>query len=261
MINEYLKPSSVNEAVELKKNTAKSFYLGGGTKLNKSSEQFDAEAFISLEKLGLNKIVLKEGALHIGSAVTVQKMIDSADVPQFLKDSALGEANRNLRNASTIGGEVAFAHPSSTLVTGLVAMDAAVETAESGAISLYDYIRGNRKDLILQIILKSSQASLFQNDQRVTANSRPELTVASSILKDNGKVSSAIVVMGGLDSTPIRLEEVEKKLKEGALANADAVQDAVQDAIIPMTKDRDRGTYLNYIGGVLAADCVGRCMK
>lgn len=261
MVKEYLKPSSVAEALEMKKNTARSFYLGGGTKLNKLKENFNAEAYISLENLGLKTIEIDKSEVHIGALVTVQQLIDSTDIPEFLKGSAAGEANRNLRNASTIGGETAYAQSSSTLVTGLIALDAEIETAESGRISLYDYVRGDHSELVLKVILKSSDAALYQNDQRVNANSRPELTVAASISRESDKVKDAIVVMGGVDNTPIRLEAVEAKLKDGSLVNADAVQDAVQDELIPYTKERDRGTYINYIGGVLAAGCVGRCMK
>lgn len=260
MIREYLKPSSVAEALDMKKNTSGAYFLGGGTKLNKLGEDFNAEVYISLEKLGLKAINLEGKEVRIGAGVTVQQLIDSPDIPEFLKNSASGEANRNLRNASTVGGEVAYGHSCSTLVAGLIAMDADLETS-GGRVSLYEYVKNKNADLILNIVLKQSDSCLYQRDQRVTANSRPELTMAVSVVKNSGKVTSAIVVMGGLTDKPVRLGGIEAKLMSGAVKSADAVQDAVQDEIVPYTEKRERGTYLNYIGAVLAADCVGHCMR
>jgi putative selenate reductase FAD-binding subunit len=261
MIKDFFKPSSIAEALEMKDKNSNAYFLGGGTKLNKSGEDFNAESYISLEKLGLGEISLEGGILKIGAAVSVQKLMDSDEVPRFLKDCAGGEANRNLRNASTIGGEIAYCHSSSPLVAGLLAMDVEVDTGRSGKQLLEDYIGGSREDLITQILIPSSKARFIQKDQRSTANSRPELTVAVSVLKEGDAIKKVILVLGGIDEIPMRLKEVEKGLVDGSLSSADAVQDAVQDVLVPFTEKRERGTYLNYIGGVLAADCVGRAIK
>ncbi|MBN2658279.1 MAG: FAD binding domain-containing protein [Spirochaetales bacterium] len=261
MIKDFFKPSSIAEALELKDKTPGAFFLGGGTRLNKSGENFHAEAYISLEQLGLDFIALEGGVLKIGAMVTLQKLMDSEDVPQFLKDSAGGESNRNLRNASTLGGRIGYCDSSSTVVAGLLAMEADVETARGGKMALDEYIGGKMDDLVTAVILPSSKAVLIQKDQRVTANSRPDLTVAVSVLKDGGKVAKAVLAMGGVSDKPIRLKNVEARLIDGSLSSADAVQDAVQDELVPYTEKRERGTYLNYIGAVLAADCVGRAMK
>jgi len=261
MIKEYFKPSSLVEALDIKKKHPGAFYLGGGTKLNKTGEDLNAESYISLEKLALDGISLEGGALKIGSMVTLQKLMDSEDVPLFLKESAAGEANRNIRNASTLGGEIAYSHSSSTLVTGLLAMEADVETAEGSKKPLEQYIGGRREELITGIVLPSSKAVLVQRDKRVTSNSRPELAVAVSILKEKGSVVKVILAMGGIGEVPVRLKNVENRLIDGSLSSADSVQDAVQDELVPYTEKRERGTYLNYIGGVLAADTVGRAMR
>jgi len=261
MIKDYFKPSSLEEALDYKKKNPGAFYLGGGTKLNKTGEDFYAESYISLENLDLDGISLEGGVLKIGSMVTLQKLMDSEDVPLFLKESAAGESNRNIRNASTVGGEIAYCHSSSTVVTGLLALEAEVETAEGATKTLEQYISGKREELIKGIVLPSSKAVLVQRDKRVTSNCRPELSVAVSILKDKEKVQKAVLVMGGIGEIPVRLKNVEKRLIDGSLASADSVQDAVQDELVPFTEKHERGTYLNYIGGVLAADTVGRAMR
>ncbi|MBB6479499.1 FAD binding domain-containing protein [Spirochaeta isovalerica] len=261
MIKDFFKPSSIAEALEMKDKNPGAFFLGGGTKLNKGGENFNAAAYISLEHLGLDSIELENNALKIGAMVTLQKLMDSEDVPQFLKDCAAGESNRNLRNASTVGGEIGYCMSSSNFVAGLLAMEAEVETDGKGKKTLEEYISGNRDDLITAVILPSSKAVLMQKDQRSTANSKPELTVTASVLKEGGKVAKAVVVIGGVAEKPMRLKKVEARLVDGSLASADAVQDAVQDELVPYTEKRERGTYLNYIGAVLTADCVGKAMR
>lgn len=261
MIKKFLNPSSTEEAREMKKENKNSYYLGGGTKLNNGGENLKADVYISLEGLKLTGIEKMSAKIKIGAMETLQNLIDSPIIPQFLKASALGESNRNIRNASTIGGEIAAAKSWSTTVAGLMAMEAEVETADEGILSVDDYIKNGKDSLIQNIYLPERTSSMYRNDQRVTANSRPEITAAASIEKSSGSISKAVLVLGGLADRPVRLYRVENQLMDGSLKNADAVQDAVMDEIVQYTEKREKGTYLNYISGVMAADCVGRCMR
>ncbi len=261
MIKEFLKPSNVKEALKMKKEMNDSFYLGGGTKLNNSGENYSADILISLENLNLKGIVKMGEKVKIGSGESLQDLLDSSDVPQFLKDSISGESNRNIRNASTLGGQIAAAKSYSTTLAGLMAMDAEIETADEGILNINDYVKNDMNDLILNVFIPQVKSKMYRNDQRVTANSRPEITAAVSIGKSGDSVSKAIIVLGGLEKHPIRLISIEKKLLDGSLTNADAVQDAVQDEILKNTEKMEKGTYLNYISGVMVADCVGRCMR
>ena len=261
MIKDFLKPSNTKEALQMKKDNKNSFYLGGGTKLNHGGENFGAEMYISLEALELKGINKENNKVKIGSMETLQKMIDSPIVPDFLKQSALGESNRNIRNASTIGGAIGAAKSWSTLLTGLMALESEVETAEDGLISVNDYVKDKKSSLILNVLIPEIHSAMYQNNQRKTANSRPEVCAAVSVGKSGNALNKAVFVIGGLADRPIRLTEVENKFLEGTLDNADAVQDAVMDVIVQYTEKRENGTYLNYISGVMVADCVGRCMK
>lgn len=261
MIKEFYKPSTTEEALKLKKEQSRAFYLGGGTKLNNRGEDCGAEAFISLENMNLKGILKVGDTLKIGAVETLQKLIDAPEIPEFLKTAALGESNRNVRNASTIGGVIASGKSWSTVLVALMAMDAHVETAEDGIISVCDYVKDKKESLILSVLLGESAAKMFQNNQRKTANSKPEIVMAASVVKKGNAVQKAILVLGGLTDSPIRLTSIESKLKDGTLADADSVQDAVMDLIVEYTEKKENGSYLNYISGVMAADCVGRCMR
>ena len=261
MIKEFFKPSSAQEALKLKKDQRRSFYLGGGTKLNNSGEDYNAETFISLENMNLKGILKTGEKMKIGAVETLQHLIDSPEIPDFLKTAASGESNRNIRNASTIGGVIASGKSWSTVLVALMAMDAEVETADEGILSVCDYVKDRKQSLILSVLVSLKDAKMYQNNQRKTANSRPEIAVAAFIEKSGDGVAKARLVLGGVSDQPIRLISVENKLIDGSLSNADAVQDSVMDEIAQYTEDCENGTYLNYISGVMAADCVGRCMR
>ena len=102
---------------------------------------------------------------------------------------------------------------------------------------------------------------IFSQSARKTENSKPEIVCAVSLKKSGKEISDTVLVLGGISETPLRLKLTENKLSEGSLANADAVQDSVMDEIVKYTEKKDQGAYLNYISGVMAAGCVGRCMK
>lgn len=262
MIKEFYKPSTTEEALALKKKQSRAFYMGGGTKLNNSGEEYGAEAFISLENMNLKGILKTGDKLKIGAVETLQNLIDAPLVPEFLKKGAEGESNRNIRNASTIGGVIGSGKSWSTALVALMAMDAEVETADEGILSVCDYVKEGKDSLILSVLIPAaSTAKMYQNNQRKTANSRPEIAVAASIGKNGDKVSKAVLVLGGFLKNPIRLESIEEKLVDGTLSDADSVQDAVMDEIVQYTEKMEKGSYLNYLSGVMAADCVGRCVR
>ncbi len=261
MIKNFFKPSTLKEAVKLNKETKNSYYLGGGTKLNNSGETYNVEALISLEKLKLDGINKKGNTIVIGSSETIQNIIDSSSVSKFFKESCLGVTNRNIRNISTLGGVIAAGKSWSTIITGLIALDAEVETVSDGKQSVADYVKNRKKDLILNVGIPLDDKTIFHNNQRKTANSNPEVVTAISVVKIGGTISKAIVALGGIENYPVRLTGIEKKLEDGSLKDADSVQDAVMDAISGTTANKERGTYLNYISGVIVAGSVGQCMR
>ena len=261
MIKEFLKPSNKEEAAKFKKEQKNAFYLGGGTKLNNSGENFNAQAFISLEGLNLNGIRKEGDKIIIGASETIQQIIDSSEISPFFRESCLGISNRNIRNVSTIGGVIGSGKSWSILLTGLMALEGEVETAEEGKIFVEDYVRNEKPDLILNVFIPAGKVNAFQNNQKKTANSRSEITAAVSLNRKGNAVSKAVIVLGGVDKHPVRLTVIENKLKDGSLKNADSVQDAIMDVLVPLTSPKDNGTYLNYIGSVMVADCVGRCMR
>ena len=108
MIQEFLIAKDTEDALKLKRNNPKSVFYAGGTEINRLNSTVDAKTAISLANLGLGSIADEGGSIRIGSMVTFQNLVDSALVPQWLKDAALYCGSFTKRNMATIGGNLAM---------------------------------------------------------------------------------------------------------------------------------------------------------
>ncbi len=126
MILEYHRPEQMNEALELiAREHPRTVPLGGGTNLSQVSKP--DLAVVDLQRLGLNTMRIEGQMLHIGATVTLQSIMDAADLPDGVRaalQASLGpEAGLNLRQMATIGGTIASCDGRSPFVTALLALD------------------------------------------------------------------------------------------------------------------------------------------
>lgn len=129
-IRGYHRPTSVSAALDLlARPDVISVPLAGGTSLNASAAH-GADEVVDLQAVGLATIT--DGAvLEIGSMVTLRQLIDHPATPPLLRDLAHREAPNTIRNAATVGGAVATAHPESGFVAALLASGAEVAVTTS----------------------------------------------------------------------------------------------------------------------------------
>ncbi|EJA4670851.1 FAD binding domain-containing protein, partial [Escherichia coli] len=73
MIEQFYRPESVKQALELKRQFQdQAVYFGGGSKLNATPTKTTKKIAIDLSKLGLNKVSWQQGQLHIGAQIKLQ---------------------------------------------------------------------------------------------------------------------------------------------------------------------------------------------
>ena len=170
------------EAVQAK--SGDNAYLAGGTEAMRLGSEFACDAYVSLRRTeALREVKRSSGKLEIGASCTFQELMDSADVPAFLKEALQFMASRTRRNMATIGGNVAVCRDDSFLVPTLLAASASVslmnKDGSSEEVGLEQYIAGRDKYkdcLILSInlpdgaIVKSVRsANTAQSHARLTA--------------------------------------------------------------------------------------------
>jgi CO/xanthine dehydrogenase FAD-binding subunit len=123
MITEYHRPATLAAAVELMNGKhGKVVPLAGGTILRRKIET--PFAVMDLQDLPIHKVEQQGSELHIGAGVTLQQMVDTAQIPAVLRQACLEEASYNLRQMGTVGGCAAGAGGRSTLLAVLLAMNA-----------------------------------------------------------------------------------------------------------------------------------------
>ena len=255
MIKEFLKPASVEEAVSLKeKSGSKACYFGGGSRLNISEHGF--EVAVSLEALNLTKIEDNQNELVIGSQTTLQTLIDSSAVSADLKAAATHMASRNMRNLSTIGGDIASNTVDSCLIPCLIANSAVLVTAEDGEISIDDYISQKKKSLILNVKIAKSGRKVAVKKVAIQMHAIPVVSVAIGASVDGGKVSNAVVALSGMNGGAVRLNSVEAAWMNGQGSDKSAMEKIVTDAVQFSSDLQGSSEYKTYVSGVTIADLI-----
>jgi len=124
MINEYHRPSSLDEAMRLVSQPA-TVPLGGGTSFTGASEAGPV-AVVDLQSVGLSGIEADGATIAVGAMTRLQDIVDSPLVPTTIRELVRREAPNTIRNAATLGGTIVTADHESELLAGLLAHETRV---------------------------------------------------------------------------------------------------------------------------------------
>jgi len=260
MIQEFFKPQTIAEAVELKeKFKDDAVFMAGGTDVNCADSKYQIEKVIGIEQLKLNRISKTDEALSIGAGVTIQELIDSPQVPDQLTMAAEHFVNRNIRNMATIGGSIASNNSTSNLIPILVALDAELKIDTSATlVSVYDYVTQGMTRLIESITISSKNLTKKYGIRKFsrTANDISIITAAATFHIQNEKLSKVRVAVGGVGKHVVRLTELENKLEGTKLPAATKIEEAVKNIVAPVKDIRGGVQFKKYMTGVLVSDCI-----
>jgi putative selenate reductase FAD-binding subunit len=260
MIQDFLKPQTVAEALEMKeKFKDEAVFLAGGTDVNCTNSRYEIEKVIGIEQLELNKISKAQSQLSIGAGVTIQELIDSPKIPDQLKIAAGHFVNRNIRNMATIAGNIASNNSSSNLIPILVALDAELKIGGSATpVPVYDYVTQKMTRLIVAILISSENLAKKYDLRKFSraANDISIITAAVTFNIQNKKLSNVRVAVGGVGNHVVRLTELEKKLESNKLLAAAEIEETVKNIVAPLKDIRGGLQFKKYMAGVLVSDCI-----
>lgn len=261
MIKSYLQPTSIDEAVKLKdelKNQA--IYYAGGTEINSTELSKIYTHMISTEQLDLNEIIQNPGEILIGSAVTLQMLLDSEAVPEPIKTASGCVKNRNIRNMATIGGNIAVNRSCSILLPLLMVMKVKLTTFDSDGeqkLSIEEYQQQPQNKLITNISIPvASKRFIDINHFSRTANDISILNIAVSLKRDGENISELLVAVGGVSQHVIRLYELEKQLINRPLPDRKDLEGLIKGMIDPISDLRGSAEFKSYLTGVLVTDSI-----
>jgi len=208
--------------------------------------------------------------VHLGAGTTLRALLGdpvTALVPG-LEEAVRRIAHPEVRNRSTVGGNVAQAEPAGELVTTLVGLDAVAHLRSSAGertlrvaqLVTGPFRTGRRPDeLIVGVSLVVPEGRAAWREVTRRADDFPVVGAhVRVVLDDEGLVAEAAVAVGGAGPVPLRVTAAEQVLagrRPSAALRGDVVE-AVRDSVDPLDDAVAPGAYRRAV----AATLVGRAL-
>ncbi len=266
---DYVKPQTIEEAIEYMEKNPGTKVLAGGTDLmvllrrnaQKCDHILDIKGISEMKRF---EYVEGEG-LFIGAAVTVNQVAELEVVREkyeALAQAADTVASYQLRNRATLVGNICNASPGADLSAPLLVYNAKV------------HISGSKGSRIVNIdnFFTGVKRTVLQEDEIVTGISLPDVKAEdlSIYLKqarikghDLGIAGVAVritsnkevhIAMSAVAPTPIRLTKLEEMIasKELTQETANWVAKEIVNHINPISDVRSSAEYRLHVSGILA---------
>jgi aerobic carbon-monoxide dehydrogenase medium subunit len=235
---EYVRPSTVDEAVQLLSRHEGARPLAGGQTLVNVMKQRVASPEVLVDLADLEELrtisFSGDGLLEIGAMVTCSQLLDSSEVEvarPILADVVATIADVQVRNRGTIGGNICVNDPTNHLPPLLVALDARMTIRGEGGertVSADDFFLGvyltaaGEGELLTKIGVPA-QAGRADGFSALTIGAHGTCIVnAAASLGEGGPR----VAIGCVAAAPVRAAQVEE-----ALTSGDVSEEAVRKAV------------------------------
>ncbi|MDL2216660.1 FAD binding domain-containing protein [Desulfovibrio sp. OttesenSCG-928-M14] len=264
----FFRPKNLDEALNILSRHPDITLLSGNTDIGpdmKSGKLQPRKAMDIFHLADLKRIELRDGHIHIGSAVTNTQIMESrlvgAQLPALRAASSKCAAPA-IRNRATIGGNICTASGAADLPVALLALEASVKLRNAKGreriLPLQAFIKGYRQidrqpdELLISIIIPMPGDKVVQ--EFFKRGSRAALTLARVSLAlavelDEGVIVKARAAAGSMSPIPGRLPELEAAL-QGQKLDAALVAKAVA-TVKAEVKPRKSATYRKAITGNL----------
>lgn len=125
MITDYLRPKTIDEAVQLLgKKEPRSIPLGGGVHISRANQPENV-IVVDLQDLGLSYSRLDDGVQRVGATTTLEALNQAEETPEGLRKAIRQEiSSLNVRNMATLAGALCVARGNSPIAVCLMSMDA-----------------------------------------------------------------------------------------------------------------------------------------
>jgi aerobic carbon-monoxide dehydrogenase medium subunit len=248
------RPTTLDEALALRRQSGSSAFLAGGIDLIDWLKQGNAiDRLIRLDGIpGLADITASAKELRIGALATHDAILESAAIRNTLPDlSALWHqvANPRVRFAGTIGGNVMARRPDYDGLPALLALGAEADTAAGGVP--VDKIA----DLVTAFVIPDPLGLRLFTDRSL----KPAIIIWFGMTVTNGRVGSIRIAAGMAHPLPtcvtLTLDMPLAALAEHAATIAETV---VQQTPAPITDTVASAGYRQRMLGVLTRRLVIR---
>jgi len=264
MTTAYHQPKQLDQALKLVAKGA--LPVGGATALFSGKSRPEGE-LVDLGGLGLSTLSIEGGRIAFGATCTLATISDAEAMPgmegALLRRAARAVGSRPLRNAITVGGNLAHVAFWADMPVVLLALDAQVEIALAGVPSqmhdLGECFKPGKKawegGLITRVVVPTRQEICGFGYERFsrTANDYSFATLCVTLKREARFAKDVHVVVGALQPRPFRVPEVEKMI-EGQTFDLRLIEAAGKQLseVVPVAPNfRASADYRRELAGVL----------
>lgn len=173
----------------------------------------------------LRTISIDESGLRIGAAVTYRQLEQNpllkTEYPEFV-EMICNVANVRVRTSGSLGGNLAFADPSSDPATFLLAVGGQLEIGSIGGcrrvVAIDGFYNGpyqpdlKENEMIVSIRIPRDPDRGAIVHQRMKLKERPNITVAAYAAASLGRISKMKIAIGSISLVPVSFDEVNQTL-------------------------------------------------
>lgn len=271
---EYVRPGTVEEALDALRSTEGAAPLAGGQSLVNvlKNRVASVELLVDISALDeLRTIDADGGALEIGACVTYDELDRSPEVraaQPLLAEVAGHIEDQQIRNRGTIGGNCCLSDPTNNLPPLLIALGATMNVqGPSGVrqIAAEEFFKGYFTTAVepgeilrsISIPALPANAGVGYNTLAVAYDSKA-IVRSAAMVEGNGEIADARVVLAVVGPTPVRHAGMEAALR-GAPATAESARqaaEAIGNDIEPMSDSHGSSEYRRQVARVVARRAV-----
>lgn len=271
MQHAYHRPTTVKDALALKRDDPSARFIAGGTDLlvQMRKRRAPAAPLISLRNIPeLSGVQVEPGAVRIGAATPLAELLRHEVIRR--EHRALGHslwtlASQQIRNVGTVGGNLCNASPAADTAPPLLVFDATVELVSgqgTRSLPLSSFLAGPGRtqlqagELLAAIVVPRpppGAQSAFLRQGRVAMDLSLASVAAYVFVEDNRKAPVVRLAAGAVGPVPMRLPKAEAALLGRPLDAAAlvAVAEVAAAEVAPITDLRASAQYRRRLVRVL----------
>jgi CO/xanthine dehydrogenase FAD-binding subunit len=282
-------PDSLAEALDIRHRTAAIPFAGGTdlmVKLGRGAgilPGFKAPVLFLDRCPELRDLRLADGALEIGSMVSLAALAESSIVHPVLREIALSMGGPGIRNAATLGGNICNASPAGDTLPFLYAFEARVKlvsTSGERILPISEFLSGpgatrlERAEILRSVLIPgwSPRIGFWRKVGTRKANALTKVSIAAFADVDEGRSCKVRISLGAVGPTVVRAGDAEKALEQAlgqALARrstatteetARAIGGAALAVVRPIDDQRSTAEYRRAIAANLVAEFARRAL-
>ncbi len=260
MPQDYIRPSSLEEAMAIKAAKPEAVFLAGGTCLLAGDSRKKPDSLIDVGRILPRGIEHGSRGLVIGAGATFQDLVDSRSVPPALRDAALSMINRNVRNRATVGGNLGAGKSCASLVPLFIVLGARVKVlgpkGPHGALAMEWMAIPRGLLLEVELELKPGTWLAFARHSRTSCDLSVLTCAVAYGLDAEKRLDGLKVALGGLGPHAREFPDLAGFFEGQALPGKAAIEERARTVFSPRTDFRGSAAFKSVRAAALLADAL-----